>query len=111
MGVKIGGLSVWVVLWVILKTLKITLTDCFLTILIQKKTTPIKWLLSLKGNDLKNVFFGSVFIKLGIIKTFLKSYPLIKIKLLCYLIFKNALEYFLDYPIMSLCKVAKMLKA
>ncbi len=37
MGVKIGGLSVWVVLWVILKTLKITLTDCFLTILIQKK--------------------------------------------------------------------------
>ncbi|EKE95935.1 hypothetical protein OUS_0496 [Helicobacter pylori R056a] len=29
-------------LWVILKTLKITLTDCFLTILIQKKNNPYK---------------------------------------------------------------------
>ncbi len=38
-----GGLSVWV----ILKTLKSALIDCFLTILIQK-TTPIKWFLSLK---------------------------------------------------------------
>ncbi|KMZ52088.1 hypothetical protein AC785_00155 [Helicobacter pylori] len=56
MGVKIGGLSVWVVLWVILKMLKSALTDCFLTILIQK-TTPIKWFLFLKRNDLKNVFF------------------------------------------------------
>ncbi len=46
---------------------------------------------------------------MGIIKTFLKSYPLIKIKLFCCLIFKNPLEHF--YPIMSLCKVAKMLKA
>ncbi|GAA6820158.1 hypothetical protein VN0739_04780 [Helicobacter pylori] len=55
------GLSVWVVLWVILKTLKITLTDCFLTILIQK-TTPIKYLF-LKRSHLKNVFFGSVLIK------------------------------------------------
>ncbi|MGL2580569.1 hypothetical protein ACQJ5D_00855 [Helicobacter pylori] len=36
-----GGLSVWVILWVILKTLKSALIDCFLTILIQK-TTPIQ---------------------------------------------------------------------
>ncbi len=41
--------------------------------------------LSLKRNDLKSI---------GIIKTFLKSYPLIKIKLFCYLIFKNPLERF-----------------
>ncbi|EJB52361.1 hypothetical protein HPHPH27_0903 [Helicobacter pylori Hp H-27] len=37
---------------------------------------------------------------------------MIKIKLFCCFIFKNAFERFLDfYPIMSLCKVAKMLKA
>ncbi|GAA9438456.1 hypothetical protein UBN10_06250 [Helicobacter pylori] len=39
-----------------LKNAKSALTDCLLTILIQK-TTPIKWLLSFKRNDLKNVFF------------------------------------------------------
>ncbi len=51
------GLKRLVILWAILKTLKSALTDCFLTILILKKTTPIKWFLSLKRNDLKNVFF------------------------------------------------------
>ncbi|GAA8368894.1 hypothetical protein HpNP24_01520 [Helicobacter pylori] len=35
---------------------KSALTDYFLMILIEK-TTPIKWFLSLKRNDLKNVFF------------------------------------------------------
>lgn len=50
MGVKMGGLKRY------LKNAKKLLADCFLTILIQK-TTPIKWFLSLKRNDLKNVFF------------------------------------------------------
>ncbi|GAA8164142.1 hypothetical protein HpKG12_02550 [Helicobacter pylori] len=39
-----------------LKNAKNRFTHLFLTILIQK-TTPIKWFLSLKRNDLKNVFF------------------------------------------------------
>ncbi|ADO06476.1 hypothetical protein HPPC_01135 [Helicobacter pylori PeCan4] len=56
-----------------------------------KKTTPIKYLF-LKRSHLKNVFF--CFHQIGIIKTFLKSYPLIKIKLFCCFNFKNALERF-----------------
>ncbi|EJC09560.1 hypothetical protein HPHPP11B_0345 [Helicobacter pylori Hp P-11b] len=51
-------------------------------------------------------------IPLTLKKRFFRDYRLIRIKLFAISSLKNALDLFLDfYPIMSLCKVAKMLKA